>query len=177
MIIGKKIIHYKEIDSTNDEARRLIKKGEGEGLVLIADVQLKGKGKPGRIWHSPPGNLYLSAVVKPFKNPQELSSITLLGTRAVINAIDKTCGLKGEIKKPNDVILNGKKIGGILVERLSSGHLILGVGVNLNNFPEEVKGTATSLKKETGEEIPVKEFFAILISALDNDYLEYLKKV
>jgi len=181
-IIGKKIIYYSEIDSTNDEAKRLIGKGIGEGTVIIADSQTRGRGKPGNRWYSPAGvGVYLSAIVKPFRNPKDLSSITLLGAKAALAAIEKVSGLVGKIKLPNDVIIHGKKVGGVLVERLSSGHLIVGVGININNengsFPKEVGDAATSLRVESGKSLSIEKFVNILISELDREYLEYLKKV
>ncbi len=179
MIIGKKMIHYREIDSTSAEARRLIGKGLGEGTVIIADSQTAGRGKPGSAWFSPPGvGLYLSAILKPFKNPHDLSSITLLGARAVENTIRKISDLSPEIKLPNDVILKNRKVCGILVERTFSGYLIVGIGVNVNNpalsFPDELKDIATSLKIESNKNYDLPEVIGILISELDREYLAYL---
>ena len=181
-IIGKKIIEFKEIDSTNDEARRLIDKGLGEGVVVVADSQTKGRGKPGSGWFSPSQlGIYLSVIVKPYKNPKELASITVIGAQAVINVINMFSSLKADIKLPNDVILNGKKISGILVERVASGHLIIGVGVNINNLPgsfsEELNKSATSLKIESGKEYDLGVVRDALISELDKQYLAYLNKI
>lgn len=180
-IIGKKIIHCPEVDSTQDEAKRLIKKGVSEGTVVVADSQAKGRGRPGNSWYSPLGGAYLSAVVKPFKNPKDLSPITILGAKAAVSAVEKISNLKVEIKLPNDIIVNSKKAGGVLVERVASGYLIIGIGVNINNekgsFPKEIENTATSLKIETGRNYETKKFIEILISELDREYLAYLKKV
>ncbi|HVN67193.1 MAG TPA: biotin--[acetyl-CoA-carboxylase] ligase, partial [Candidatus Sulfotelmatobacter sp.] len=126
MIVGKKILHYSTLDSTNAEARRLIKKGEGEGLVVVAGAQAAGRGKPGRRWHSPLGNVYFSAVLKPYKNPRELAPITLLGALAARAALKKTANLPVVIKWPNDLLVHGRKVGGILTERLTAGQLIVG---------------------------------------------------
>lgn len=172
MIIGKKIVHYNELDSTNTEARRLIKKGAGEGLVVIADCQTKGKGKPGSGWESPAGNLYLSAVVKPYKNQRELAPIVLLGALAGRAAL----GLPAVIKWPNDLLAGGKKIGGVLTERLPDGHLIIGIGLNLNVVPAAVRRTATSLRAETGKKADPEKFAAALIAALDLEYRSFLKR-
>lgn len=181
-IIGKKIIHYREIDSTNDEAKRLVKKGLGEGVVVVADCQSKGRGKPGNRWYSPEGvGVYLSVVVKPFRNIRDLSSITILGARAAVAAIEKVSGLVGKIELPNDVFINGKKVGGILTERLSSGQVIIGIGINVNNekgsFPDEIAESATSLKIESGKKFSVEKFIDTLISEINREYLEYLGKV
>ena len=181
MIIGKKIIFYPEIDSTSEEAKRLIKKGAGEGLVIVAEKQTSGRGKPGNQWYSPIGGVYLSAVVKPFVNPKDISPITILGAQAALASILKIINIKGMIKLPNDVLIRQKKVGGVLVERLASGHLIIGIGVNINNeegsFPEEIAKTATSFKIETGHKFTVKQVSQTLIEELDAQYLEYLNKV
>ena len=181
MIIGKKKVHYSEIDSTNSEARRLIQKGEGEGLVVIADRQTAGRGKPGSNWFSPEGNFYLSAVVKPRKNPKDLAPITLLGALAGRSAIGKFADLLVVIKWPNDLLIKGKKVGGILVERLPSGHLIIGIGLNLNltkkMLPDEIRCTATSLRIETGKSISIADFAVVIIKELDREYLAYLSKI
>lgn len=181
-IIGKNIIRYKEIDSTNDEARRLLAKGAGEGTVIIAGSQSGGRGKPGRGWFSPPGvGVYLSAIVKPYKNPQDLAPLTLLGARAVINTIKKLSALLAVIKPPNDVLINGRKVCGVLAERTASGHLMIGVGVNINNaphaFPEELRSCATSLLIESGKACDLAQFTATLIAEMDKEYLAYLENI
>ncbi len=181
-IIGKRIIHYPEIDSTSDEAKRLIEKGVGEGTVVWADSQTKGRGKPGSSWSSPPGaGVYLSVILKPYKNPQDLIPVTLLVARAVLKAIQQKAQLKAEIKLPNDVMIRGKKVCGILVERVPSGHLIIGIGANINNspdsFPEEIKNSATSLKIESGKDCDLRQFMDVLFYELDQEYLAYLRKI
>jgi len=181
-IIGKKIIKYNEIDSTNDCAKRLIAKGAGEGLIVIAGSQSVGRGKPGSSWFSPPDvGVYLSAVVKPYKNPKDLASIIVIGAHAVIDTVEKITKLKAKIKEPNDVLLNGRKICGILVERLVSGHLIIGIGVNVNNqtgsFPKELTDSSTSLKIESDKDCDLQNFVDLLILHLDQEYLAYLGKI
>ncbi|OGC23675.1 biotin--[acetyl-CoA-carboxylase] ligase [candidate division WOR-1 bacterium RIFOXYB2_FULL_42_35] len=182
MIIGKKIIYYDQIDSTNDESKRLIKTGLLEGTVIIAKTQSQGRGKPGSSWFSAGGlGIYLSVIVKPFKNPNDLGSITLIGARAVVATIDKVAGLKAEIKVPNDVLLNGKKICGILVERVASGEVVIGIGLNVNqqqnNFPQELKEKATSLKIVTGQDYDLTKVIEILLLDLEVEYLAYLNKL
>ncbi len=178
MIIGKKLVHLKETGSTNDEARRLIGAGEGEGLVVIADRQTRGKGKPGSAWFSPPGNLYLSAVIKPYKNPKELAAVTLFSALAVRAAIFKLTGLPAVIKWPNDLRLRGKKVSGILTERLASGQIIVGIGLNVNltgrTLPTALKGLATSLRLETGRKYSLKTCAAVLLSQLNDEYRAFL---
>lgn len=116
--------------------------------------------------------------MKPYKNPQDLAPVTFLTAQAVINAVQKAGKLPAEIKLPNDVLIQGKKVCGILVERVVSGHLIIGIGVNVNNsldsFPDELRGSATSLKAESGRECDLQQFIDFLLSELDKEYLAYL---
>lgn len=177
MIIGKKIIRYKEIDSTNEEARRLIKQGEGEGLVLVADIQTKGRGKPGSRWFSPKGNIYFSAVVKPHRNPKDLAPITLLGALASRSMISKIAKMPAVIKWPNDLRIHGRKVGGVLVERMASGYLIIGIGINVNVIPGEVREESTSLKKEARRNFSLLRCRRVLLTELDREYLAYLSKI
>lgn len=171
-MIGKKIVHFTEIDSTNDEARRLVQKGEGEGLVVTAESQTAGKGKPGAGWISPKGNLYLSAVIKPHRDQKDLAPLTITAALAARSAIVRAAKLAVVIKWPNDLMVNGKKIGGILTERLSSGQVIIGIGINLSKHPT----SATSLDRESGQQIDVKHFTDLLLEELDKEYLAYLTK-
>ncbi len=181
-IIGKKIIRYQEITSTNDKAKQLVREGLGEGAVIVTASQTKGRGKPGSAWFSPAGvGLYLSAIVKPFQNPNDLVPITLLGAKAVIEAMKSVSGLSAVIKEPNDVLINGKKICGVLVERLASGEIIIGLGVNVNNdlasFPQELQNKATSMKIEAGNAFNLEQFTQIVIQELDKTYLAYLSEI
>lgn len=181
-VIAKNVIKLKEIDSTSDEAKRLIRAGKGEGVVVLAETQTRGRGKPGSGWFSPKGvGIYLSAVVQPYKNPNDLGPITELGARAVISLIKQASGLTASIKLPNDVLLNGKKIAGILVERLARGKIIIGIGVNINNdkgtFPRDIKLSATSLKIETDDVYEIDKMIDVLLNELDREYLAYLEGI
>ncbi len=174
MIVGKEVIYFDSIDSTSDEARRRIKRGEGEGLVVVASEQTAGRGKPGAVWHSPPGNFYLSAVVRPYRNPGEFTALTLISAIAVKSALIRFCDLPVIIKWPNDIIAQSKKLGGILVEGMASGHLIIGIGINLAVIPEQLYGSATSVYHETGVRIERDRFSATVLQELDRFYLAYL---
>ena len=169
-----------ETGSTNDEARRLIKAGEGEGLAVIAGRQTRGKGKPGSRWFSPAGNLYLSAVIKPYRNPRDLSAVTLFSALAVRTAIFKLTRLPAVIKWPNDLRLRGKKVAGILTERLAAGHIIIGIGLNVNvtarTLPSELKASAASLRMATGKEYDLNKCAKVLLAALDDEYRAFLKE-
>lgn len=172
-IIGRQILRYPSLDSTNAEAKRLIKAGSGsEGLVIIAREQSAGRGKPGSYWFSPSGGLYLSAIVKPFVDPRELASITQLGARAVVKAVAAVTGLLAEIKLPNDVFIDGKKVCGILVERVGSGEVVIGIGVNIKtDFSAELKEKAAALNCD------LAGFETALLSQLNDEYLAYLAKI
>jgi len=181
-IVGKKLLSYQEIGSTSDEAKRMIAKGASEGLVVVADSQTNGRGKPGNSWFSPLGlGLYLSAVIKPLRSPSDLGLITMVGAEAVVDVIKELTGLTPTIKKPNDVLMNGKKVAGILTERLADGHLIIGIGVNVNQqpavFPADISATATSLLIETGDNLAIGTVQACLLAHLDDKYLEYLARI
>lgn len=151
------IYHFEVLPSTNDLAKELGAKGAPEGTLVVAEGQSKGRGRLGRRWDSPPGaGLYASLLLRPPLPPTELPQITLTTAVAVVRALRRAAGLTCGIKWPNDLLLNGKKLGGILTEMETETdqirHLIVGLGLNVNNsqFPEGLKTTATSLALEGG---------------------------
>jgi BirA family biotin operon repressor/biotin-[acetyl-CoA-carboxylase] ligase len=156
----KKILFYKHLGSTNEQASSLSDHKElDSGSVVIADMQEKGRGRLGRAWFSPPGlNIYMSIILKPEIEPRDSTLITILSSLACAHALRNTSGTEVSIKWPNDLIASGRKIGGILTEVRSDPDrittAIIGIGVNVNmeagNFPQEIKAIATSLKNETG---------------------------
>ena len=151
-------VHYFEtLDSTNDLAKALAVQGAPEGTVVVAEAQTSGRGRLGREWDSPPGvGLYVSLVLRPMLPPMELPQITLTTAVAVVRAVRRVAGLAPGIKWPNDLLLNGKKLGGILTEMETESdrirHVVVGLGLNVNNpgFPPELAATATSLALEAG---------------------------
>lgn len=156
--------------------------GVDEGVVVITDTQSAGRGKPGNSWFSPPGlGIYLSIILKPRKNPNDLPSITKLGAQAVVELIKEQAGLVAMIKEPNDVLVDGKKIGGVLTERLMTGEIIMGIGMNVNNpvgsFPTELLETATSLMIASNKPWPVKGLTKRLIELIESGYLAYLRGI
>ena len=179
LIINKQQLLFDRIDSTNEEAKRQINKGAGEGLVIIAKEQTAGKGKPGSSWFSAPNlGLYLSIVLKPYKSQNKLSMITQFSANAVIKAIKAMTGLEAVIKPPNDVLLNNKKVCGILVERLHTGELIVGIGLNLyhekTDFLPELQESATSLYIESKDKVHVLDK---LLECFNQEYLAYLANI
>ena len=184
-LIGKEILFFSEIDSTNREARDRAKGGAGEGTVILADSQSCGKGRLGRSWESPPGaNLYFSIILKPPICPSDAPQITLLAGVAVARALSGVSGLKCLIKWPNDILLRGKKLAGILAEMEGEGSrvgfIILGIGVNLNwrreDFPANLGVTATSLHAESGKEISRAAAAAGLFRELEKEYTAFIRE-
>ena len=171
-------LYLSKTDSTNAEIiRRLNNHPPEEGLVVIADCQTSGRGRLGRVWHSEPENgIYLSTLFRPALSPEKLPLITLMAGLATILAVNQVISCPARLKWPNDLLLNGKKIAGVLCENHStqSPAVIIGIGINVNNsqFPSEIKDIATSLKLETGLEINRTSLIKKLIMQLDFQYNE-----
>jgi BirA family biotin operon repressor/biotin-[acetyl-CoA-carboxylase] ligase len=172
--IGKELIYFESTDSTNLQASLLGKRGSENGTLVITDSQTQGKGRLGREWISPAySNLYFSILLRPTIAPQTASWIPLAAGVALANGINAYTGLSSRIKWPNDLLINGKKAGGILIELHIEGdkisHLILGIGINVNmtRFPAEIDPIATSLKKELGHPIHREPLLAQLLEELE----------
>ncbi len=183
--MGRTIHHFHSIDSTNSAAYQLALEGAEEGEIVIAESQKKGRGRLGRKWFSPPfSNLYLSLILRPEIPPQEASLITLMAAVATARAIQKFSGLRPTIKWPNDILLNGRKVAGLLNEIHSETDrihfIILGIGVNVNTeargFPEEIRSLATSLRREMGHSVSRKVFVAILLEEIEAWYETFLEE-
>ena len=183
--IGKVIHHFHTADSTNSEAYQLALKGAREGEVVIAESQKKGRGRLGRTWYSPPSlNLYLSVILRPKIPPQQASLITLMAAVATADAIQKFSGLLPLIKWPNDILIRGGKVAGLLNEIHSETDrihfVILGIGVNLNMdgkmFPKTIRTVATSLKNEMGQTISRKAFLSCLLQEWERWYAIFLEE-
>jgi BirA family biotin operon repressor/biotin-[acetyl-CoA-carboxylase] ligase len=178
--IGREIIFFDSVDSTNDTAMEIVaQREEPEGIVVIADSQKSGKGRLGRSWLSPPGgNLYFTILLRPTFSPREASPLTLMAAVAVVSAIREHTGLKAEIKWPNDILLNGKKTGGILMEMRADAKKInliaLGIGVNVNLFPETlpegIRAITTTLKQESGRGVDRIKLFEVMLASLEHWY-------
>jgi BirA family biotin operon repressor/biotin-[acetyl-CoA-carboxylase] ligase len=160
--IGKRIYTLSEASSTNEVAFRLALHGTEEGVVVLAESQTKGKGRMGRPWESPAGsNIYLSIILRPRIVPSKTPLITLMAAVACAEAIDAVTGLLPAIKWPNDLLLERKKLGGILTEADMEldriNFVVVGIGINVNmtraTFPPSIKDTATSLQEALGREI------------------------
>ncbi|NJE47547.1 biotin--[acetyl-CoA-carboxylase] ligase [Thermococcus sp. GR7] len=172
-IIGRKIIHLREVDSTNEYAK-LIALDEREGTVVVADRQTAGKGRKGRTWASPEGGLWMSVILKPKAESKHLSKLVFIGALAVVDTLWKF-GIEAGIKWPNDVWVNGRKICGVLTEGRIGEFVILGIGLNVNNdAPEELRKMATSMREFLGREVSLSEVFRALIRNLDHWYRLFL---
>jgi BirA family biotin operon repressor/biotin-[acetyl-CoA-carboxylase] ligase len=148
---GYALKHFDEIDSTNEEARRVASAGGKGPLWIIADRQTSGRGRRGRVWESPPGNLAATLLIDPGRPAAEcaqLSFVTAVAVADVLSAFAPHANIR--VKWPNDVLAEGKKIAGILLESASSGSappqwLAIGIGINLKHFPPQTEFPATSL--------------------------------
>ncbi len=176
-------IYLKETDSTNNECKRQAEKGCADGLLVVSEYQSKGKGRLGRAWSSEPSaGLYMSIVLKPEISPSEAPQLTLIAGMAVTKAIRSITGLKVGIKWPNDVVINGKKLCGILTEMSAEidriKYVVTGIGVNINNssFDAELKNKATSIYIETGKSYKRSVFADTIVNELMGYYDIFCKK-
>ena len=163
-VFGKKnIIYLNETDSTNTRAKELAAQGAPEGTLVIAEKQTNGRGRRGRSWFSPPGGgIYFSLILRPVISPTETPRITLMTAVVAAETLISLVKLKLRIKWPNDILVNGKKLAGILTEISTEmdavNYIIVGLGLNVNTrfekFPQEIKENATSILIETGKQFP-----------------------
>ncbi|MEI7808156.1 MAG: biotin--[acetyl-CoA-carboxylase] ligase [Verrucomicrobiota bacterium] len=178
-VIGRDIQVFEQTTSTNDVVEKLARDGVREGAVVFAESQTKGRGRLGRKWSSPTRKgLWFSVLLRPGLPPQEATQLTVISATALRRAIKTVTGLSAEIKWPNDLLLNGKKVAGILTEMSAEvdrvRHIIIGIGLDVNQhaneFPAELRGGATSLKIEAGGEISRAELATEILRELDTDY-------
>jgi len=175
--VGRQLYYYPKLASTMDTARDLFKKSAIEGTTVIAGTQTAGKGRIGRTWLSPEGSLAVSVILKP--SLENLHKLVMIASLAVVTAILQVTGLRADIKWPNDVLINGRKVSGILIEnevregRVNFADIGIGINVNLNpgDFPE-IADMATSLSHEAGTEISYTELVVALLDNLERIYLE-----
>jgi BirA family biotin operon repressor/biotin-[acetyl-CoA-carboxylase] ligase len=182
--IGRDIRVFEETTSTNDVADKLGRDGVKEGVVVLAEKQTKGRGRLGRNWVSLRGKgLWFSVLLRPPLPPQSATRITIASATAMVRALRASTGLACEVKWPNDLLIHGKKLCGILTEMAaeleSIKHVVLGIGLNVNfdsnDFPPEIRQIATSLKIETGRAFRRCEIAAAILRELDMDYRRILK--
>lgn len=181
-IFGRRIFFFKSIKSTMDYAKKLAEVGEPEGTVVIADYQSQGRGRFGRIWKSEPGvNILMSIILRPTIPLEKLGILSFLTAISVSEAIEKNTNVKVTTKWPNDLLINGKKFCGILMEASITADkgdfVILGIGINVNQdqFPKEIQDHATSLSLATRKVYNRTTIVQDILQALETNYVELNK--
>ena len=179
---GGRTVYFDATDSTNIQARRLAEAHAPHGTLVVSDRQDGGKGRRGRSWASPSGvGIWMSLILRPEIAPSSASMLTLAAALAVREGIREETGLSPLIKWPNDLVLNGKKICGILTEMstelMEIQYVITGIGINVNQreFPSEIRDTATSLSLEAGRCFRRSSLIAAILKAFEKDYAAFLK--
>ncbi len=174
--VGQRVIYYSSVTSTNDLAKQEAQKGAAEGTVVIADEQVAGKGRLRRVWLSPKGSIALSVILYP--GVAYLSPLIMVASLAVAHGIEAVTGLKAQLKWPNDVMVNGRKVCGILIENSVRGNIVeyavIGIGINVNlrlaDFPG-IQSTATSLSDELGKDVSRLDVTRGLLAEIEKLYL------
>lgn len=182
--LGRDVIYYKKIDSTQNEIWRLVKDKKIEnGTLVIADIQTEGKGTHGRIWHTDEvNNIAFSFFIQTDCNIKKLDGITVKIAKIIIEILKDRYDIDLKIKEPNDVIYDGKKIGGILTQSKIVSEdikfLVIGIGINTSKmqFTEDIKDVATSIKKEFKVDIDNQEFIAEFCNRFEKYILERIEK-
>jgi BirA family biotin operon repressor/biotin-[acetyl-CoA-carboxylase] ligase len=177
-VIGKKVVYEETVSSTMDIAFRLGMEGAPEGTVICAESQTRGRGRLGRNWSSPKGKgIYFSVILRPACAPVEVAKLTLLTAVAVCEAIEKETGVSSRIKWPNDLLVKGKKIAGILTELNAEmdkvKFVVVGIGINVNATANMLPEGATSLKQETGESFLRVALMQAVLRQLEQWYLPF----
>ncbi len=175
--IGQRVIYHPRLASTMEVAKREARLGAAEGTAIIAGEQTGGRGRMGRVWLSPQGNISLSIILYP--DLAHLPSLIMLASLAMVHAIEAVSGLKAQISWPNDVLIGGKKVCGILVESNVQGgvvaYAVIGIGMNVNlraaDFPE-ISSTATSLSEGVGGEVSLVGMIRQLLVDIERLYLD-----
>lgn len=180
--VGKNLLFYEETDSTNLDAKRLAEEGAENGTLVVANMQTAGRGRRGRTWISPAGeSVYMSLLLRPVCKPEQASALTLVMALAVLEAVEELKPDCAGIKWPNDIVINGKKICGILtemsLEKSAIRHVIIGVGINTNqtSFAEEISDTATSILRETGEKVERGQLIGRVMHHFEQLYAKFEK--
>jgi len=187
-VVGRRIHHYFKIASTNTAAMQAAAAGEPEGAVFLSEEQVSGRGRGSHSWHSPRSTgIYCSVILRPALAPADALLLSLATGLAVVNAVQQICGTKHpareqaiapDLRWPNDILLNGKKFCGILIELTAETtrvrHVVVGIGINVNqaSFPDDLEHEATSLRLETGHAWSRVDLAAAVLKSLDREYRE-----
>lgn len=187
--MGQAVHYADETTSTNTDAKRYAEEGAPHGTIAVADMQTTGRGRRGKTWASPSGRaIYMTILLRPDFLPDQASMLTLVMALSVADAVTEMTGLETGIKWPNDIVVNGKKICGILtemnmnVELNAIEYVIIGVGINVNNdspaeFPEEIRQMATSLKIESGIQISRAALIAETALQFERNYDMFVRNM
>jgi len=188
-IIGKEFHYFKSLPSTNVFCKKLVKDGTPEGTVVVADVQTSGRGRKDRSWLSPEGGLWFSVVLYPHIPPHHGMFVTMASSVAIVQGIREVTGISTMIKWPNDLLLNGKKVCGILTELDAEmdriNYTVVGIGINVNNsINEELQKTAISIIQKSRSKISRVKLLRSILKYLDVNYRKlissnfgYIKKL
>lgn len=179
---GHPVHFYEKLGSTNIQAKLDAEAGAEEGLLVVADKQTAGRGRRGRSWNSPSGcNVYFTLLLKPKYQPNLASMVTLVMAMAVADGIRKTCDVSVGIKWPNDIVIDGKKVCGMLtemnLERDYIHYVVLGVGINVakQEFAPEIKATAVTLEEACGRKIPRATLVANVMQVFETYYAQFCR--
>jgi len=182
-LFGKRIFHFFKTDSTNRVALELGHGGEPEGAVVLAEEQTAGRGRAGRAWHSQrAAGIYVTLLLRPKLAPVQAPLLTMMAGLSAHSAVQAMTGLDVDLKWPNDLLIRGKKVGGILTEMHAEPSLvrfvIVGIGLNVNQekFPGELASTATSVRAETGKTQSRMELLVRLLREFESDYNRFLRE-
>lgn len=185
--LGHEISYYKEIDSTNTQAERLAEEGAPHGTLVVADMQRAGRGRRGREWNSPDGEgIFFTILLRPQIEPANAPMLTLVMAAAAVRGIAACTGLEPKIKWPNDIVVNEKKVVGILTEMSAQidyvNHIVIGTGINVHqtSFPKELDKKATSLdielQKRKGQgTVSRAQLLENILEQFEDCYETYLK--
>lgn len=182
---GRTLYYFEETGSTNIDAKRYAGEGAPHGTIVIADMQSAGRGRRGRSWNSPAGSaIYMTILLRPEFAPDKASMLTLVMALSVADAITEMTDMSAGIKWPNDIVVNRRKVCGILtemdVESDDIQYVVIGVGINVNNnspeeFPEEIRESATSLKIESGHEISRAALLERVLAHFEKNYNTFIR--
>lgn len=180
--MGRQVFCYDEVTSTNTVAKRLADEGKAEGTLIVSDKQNQGKGRRGRSWDSQKGTgVFMTVILKPQMKPLYAPMLTLVAALAVNDAIADLTGLDAKIKWPNDIVVNKKKVCGILTELSAEvdyiNYIVVGIGINVStrDFKEELSDKATSILLESGKSINRAQLIAKIMEYLEEYYEQFLK--
>lgn len=173
--IGRLAYYYSEVESTNMTAIKLAKEGAEEGTIVISELQISGRGRLQRTWFTPKGNIAISVILRP--SLSHLPQLVMMASLSVVRVVSSVCRVNAKIKWPNDVLIKGKKVCGILIEsevkKSEVNYSVIGIGMNVNLDPSlypDIASLATSLSNEAGSEISINTLTTALVTEMDNLY-------